>query len=121
MCRAKESSGDSTAAIPPWARLVAVSTLAFLVMMVTDPKRAALMAKESPEMPLPITRKSVLCFMATPVTAQQHHICFAAALLSSACSCAIAHFTDLFCASAALLDSYIFLFRPIPASSWIVA
>ena len=67
MCRAKESSGESTAAIPPWARLVAVSTLAFLVMMVTDPKRAALMAKESPEMPLPITRKSVLYFMAIPL------------------------------------------------------
>jgi len=62
----KLSSLPKTAATPPCARLVAVSTSSFLVITQTLPKPATFNENDSPAMPLPITKKST--FIAPPKT-----------------------------------------------------
>src|SRR5205807_9362187 len=57
-CSSKESSSLVTQAIPPWAQAVFVSDPLRFVITATEPCFAALSAKLSPAIPLPITTKS---------------------------------------------------------------
>ena len=66
MCSAGESSSPKTAAMPPCAQLVLDSGRLFLVMSATEPYFAALMAKLSPAMPLPITTTSACIIPRAP-------------------------------------------------------
>ena len=62
--RSNESSLSKTEAIPPWAILVLLSIIPFLVTRATLPNAATLRAKVRPATPLPMIKKSVLiCFM----------------------------------------------------------
>jgi hypothetical protein len=56
MCRSKRSCVLQTEAMPPWAYQVFEACASRLETIATAPCAAALRAKESPAMPLPMTR-----------------------------------------------------------------